>query len=220
MCLRIKHESGQIDFLAIVAEQQIEILEGFAEEERFHHVTWSRAQHVLHITDRRVPVFDARVRLERLEYRPAHVLVRCVAGQCVEIVQTFDEFRSQQIVCIVGFHVHIGLGFTVQIEVCDFGRKLSGLLHVRLVARLQQVFGQFQMGSWHSAMNVAQEEGAWKVACEMIHFRFEIFAVYQFANVNMMFVGRSSNQMLKHAVDGCSVITDEAEIATNEYLVN
>lgn len=95
MRLGVEHESTEVDFVSIVTEQQVEILERFAEEEGLHHVTRSRVQHVLHIAYWGVSVFDASVRLKRLEYRPTHVLVSCVSGQRIKIVQTLDEFRAQ-----------------------------------------------------------------------------------------------------------------------------
>lgn len=211
MCFRIEQKPREIDFVSIVAEQQVEILERFAQEERLHHVTRSRVQHILHVANGRVSVLDARVRLERLEYGPAHVLVRGVAGQRVKVVQTLDELGSQQIVRVVRLDVHVRLGLAVQVKVRDFGRQLGGLLHVRLVACLQQVFGQLAMGDWHAAVQVAKQQGPRQVAGEVIHFRLKVGAVDQLANVDVVLVGRGTNEVREYAVDGGSIVAHEAE---------
>lgn len=80
MRLRVEHELVQVDLVAVVAEQQIEVFERLAKPERFHHVFWSCVQRAFDVADRRVTVRHSRVRFEGLENRPAHVLIRFVAS--------------------------------------------------------------------------------------------------------------------------------------------
>ena len=86
MGLGIENEFLQIDFLAIIAEQQVEVFQRFAQEETLHHVLGSSILDVLHIADGRVTVCDFRVLLESIEHGPPHVLIRVIASQRIEIV--------------------------------------------------------------------------------------------------------------------------------------
>lgn len=44
----------------------------------------------------------------------------------------------------------------------------------------------------------------------MVHFGFEILAVQQFADVDMMFIWRFADELRNYAVDGRFIIIDEA----------
>lgn len=123
MRLGIENEFAQIDFVSIVAEQQVEVLQQLSKVERLHEIPRTRIKHALHVSDRRVSVPDPRVLLERLENGPAHVLVGGIARQRVEVVQTLDELRPEQVVGVIGLDVDVRLALAIQIEVDYLGSQ-------------------------------------------------------------------------------------------------
>lgn len=182
---RVEHKLVEVDLVAVVAEQQVKVLQRLAEPERLHHVLGPRVKRTLHVPDGRVAMRDLRVLLERLEDRPAHVLVRLVAGDGVEVVKALDELRAQQVVRVVGLNVDIGGALAGQAEVSDFGREVRRLLHVRLIARLEQLVGQREVRLRHAVL-VAEQEGPRQVARQVVHLWFEVLAADQLSDVNVM----------------------------------
>lgn len=94
MRLRINHHSVQIHQIPVVAEQQKEILERLAQEERLHHVAGANVSRVPDIFYGRVAVCDLRVGLEALEDPPAHVAIGGVACQTVHVPEAFYELGA------------------------------------------------------------------------------------------------------------------------------
>lgn len=107
MRLGINNVLVQIQQLEVVAEKQIQILQGLAQEERFHHVFWSHVGSIADIAYGRVAACHFGVLFETLEYPPAPRLVSRVAGQLVHVPQTLDELRPQQVVSIICLHIYV-----------------------------------------------------------------------------------------------------------------
>lgn len=95
MRFRIDDKPIQIQQFRIITKQQVQILQGFAEEKRLHHIFRPNVCRVFHVTNRRVPVHHFGVVLKTLENLPAPILVGSVAGQLVHVPQTLQEFRSE-----------------------------------------------------------------------------------------------------------------------------
>ena len=79
------------------------------------------------------------ITLFHLEYLPAPVLVRLVAGDVVEVPQTLDGLRPQEVVRVVGLHVEVGGGAGLRVEVRDLRREEGGLPGERHVARVRHL---------------------------------------------------------------------------------
>lgn len=65
------------------------------------------------------------------------------------------------------------------------------------------------MAGWHSIF-MPEQQCAGQVASQMIHFRFEIFAVDQFTDIDVMFLWRFLYQMFEYTVDGGLIIANNA----------
>lgn len=111
MRFRVEHKLVQVDLFAVIAEQQVKVFKRLAEPEGLHHVLGTRVQRTLHVANRRIAVRDFCVQFKGLENRPAHILVRLVSSECVEVIQAFDELRPEKIVSVVGFHVNVSRAF-------------------------------------------------------------------------------------------------------------
>lgn len=93
--LGVDDELAQVQQLGVVGEEQVQVLERLAEEERLHEVLVPQVGRVLHVADRRVAVRHPRVLLEALpEDVPAPVLVRGVVRELVHVPQALQELGS------------------------------------------------------------------------------------------------------------------------------
>lgn len=175
MSLRVEYELVQVDFVLIVTEQQVEIFERLTEPESFHHVLWSRVEWTFDVSNRCVAVRDFRVLLEGLKNVPPHILVSFIASDGVEVVETFNELRPQQVVSVIGLNVNVRRALALEIEVGDFRRQVSRLFHVRLIACFEQFIRQRQVRLRHSIL-VPQQKSSRQVARQMIHLRLEVLS--------------------------------------------
>ena len=102
MSLGVKYELVERQQIAIIAEQQVEILQRFSHEETLHLVPITHIVRIFDVVDGGVALGKAGVFLEGLEHLPAPVAVRLVACEAVEIDEALDCLRPQQVMCIGG----------------------------------------------------------------------------------------------------------------------
>ena len=79
------------------------------------------------------------ITLFHLEYLPAPVLVRLVAGDVVEVPQTLDGLRPQEVVRVVGLHVEVCGGTGFRVKVSDLRGEKGRLPGERHVARVRHL---------------------------------------------------------------------------------
>lgn len=99
----------QRQHVLVVRQEEVQILKGFSQEERLHHVSKFSASvarpvllgllvrdgNLLHVIHGGIAVLHSRVLLDRFERGPTPLLVLLLARQSVHVEPCFECFRPQ-----------------------------------------------------------------------------------------------------------------------------
>ena len=106
MGLGVEYELIKGQKVAVITEEQEEILERLSQEEALHLVPVVWVSRVLDVVDGGVPDGEAGVLLKGLEDAPPPLPVCLVARQTVQVHQTLHRLWPQQVVGVSSLSTH------------------------------------------------------------------------------------------------------------------